>query len=116
MKTLLPFLTLLLFIGCTKDKSTDDPYWGAATADKNGISWSAQPYSAFEKDRWGDSYIDIIVRYLNADKQMREGITFIKIPMAKGTYGLEPDNLAYEFSGVATTYNTFEDNTFNKIQ
>ncbi len=107
-KLALALFFAVLLIGCDKGKS-DDLYWGEAIALKNGTPWSSRPYAAYERDKWGEDYIDVIMYHFSGDNYIREGLNFLKVPMKVGVYDIEPFNLPSEYKGVGTSYNTFQD-------
>ena len=108
MKKLTFALCAVLIAGCNKEPS-NDPYWGEATALKNGIAWQAKSYAAFEPSKWGTDYIDIIIRHFDINNNLREGLTFLKVPMKVGVYNVESVNLDDNYIVVGTSYNTFQD-------
>jgi hypothetical protein len=88
MKTLCFFAAVIaLLVSCSKEPQNtqpEGPWWGEATAEKNGMLWKAKPY-AFVNINHGNG-LNVLIDSLDRDNLKREELAFYKVPFTPGTY------------------------------
>jgi hypothetical protein len=98
-------LLAIFFIACQGDEDANR-YWGEAKAFKNKISWQSKTYAAYDRNRWGEDYIDITMD--NFDNFIGDVLYFSKVPMKLGEYQVEGVNFNQEYKGVGSSYHTIQ--------
>jgi len=86
-----PFLILLLFIACNKNKN-EFKYYGTASAMFNGNSWKATKVMCGIATQCYKGKLYFRFEVYNDHQELRESLVFSNIPLAKGMYIIYPAN------------------------
>jgi len=84
-------MAALIFIGCKKDPDKGN-YYGTASATFNGKTWQSGKVRCIVAKQCGNGKLGFQFQVYNQYNELREEMIFFKIPVAIGTYTINPKN------------------------